>query len=207
MEGRRVVNNIERTASLYLVKNIFSMLLAIFSMILMLDYPLEPSQISLISMFTIGIPSFFLALEPNKDPIRGHFMTNVLLKALPAGLTDFLVVSALVWFCHEFDVDLDCLSTSCSILVAIVGFMILHRIAQPMTRGHRILLVGVIAGWLFCIFFIPNLFAITTISKQCMMLMVVFAIATEPVLRYLCLIVDNLRALYLRAKSRLKTAR
>ena len=78
-EGRRVVNNIERTASLYIVKNIFSMLLAIFSVILMLDYPLEPSQVSLISMFTIGIPSFILALEPNKNPIRGRFLTNVLI--------------------------------------------------------------------------------------------------------------------------------
>ena len=120
-EGRRVVNNIERTAALYIVKNIFSMLLAIFSVILMLDYPLEPSQVSLISMFTIGIPSFVLALEPNKDLIRGHFLTNVLVRALPAGLTDFIVVSGLVIFCREFQVDLDCLSTSCTILVAIVG--------------------------------------------------------------------------------------
>ena len=98
-EGRRVVNNIERTAALYIVKNIFSMLLAIFSVILMLDYPLEPSQVSLISMFTIGIPSFVLALEPNKELIRGHFLTNVLVRALPAGLTDFIVVSGLVIFC------------------------------------------------------------------------------------------------------------
>ena len=66
MEGRRVVNNIGRTASLYLVKNIFSMLLAVFSMLFLIDYPLEPSQVSLISVFTIGIPSFFLALE--SDP-------------------------------------------------------------------------------------------------------------------------------------------
>lgn len=139
-EGRRVVNNIERTAALYIVKNIFSMLLAIFSVILMLDYPLEPSQVSLISMFTIGIPSFVLALEPNKDLIRGHFLTNVLVRALPAGLTDFIVVSGLVIFCREFQVDLDCLSTSCTILVAIVGFMILHRIARPMNTGHIVML-------------------------------------------------------------------
>ena len=152
-EGRRVVNNIERTAALYIVKNIFSMLLAIFSVILMLDYPLEPSQVSLISMFTIGIPSFVLALEPNKELIRGHFLTNVLVRALPAGLTDFIVVSGLVIFCREFQVDLDCLSTSCTILVAIVGFMILHRIARPMNTGHIVMLVGVIAGWILCMLF------------------------------------------------------
>ena len=189
-EGRRVVNNIERTAALYIVKNIFSMLLAIFSVILMLDYPLEPSQVSLISMFTIGIPSFVLALEPNKELIRGHFLTNVLVRALPAGLTDFIVVSGLVIFCREFQVDLDCLSTSCTILVAIVGFMILHRIARPMNTGHIVMLVGVIAGWILCMLFGGSFFGITGISKQCEMLMVIFAIITEPVLRYLSLIVE-----------------
>ena len=189
-EGRRVVNNIERTAALYIVKNIFSMLLAIFSVILMLDYPLEPSQVSLISMFTIGIPSFVLALEPNKELIRGHFLTNVLVRALPAGLTDYIVVSGLVIFCREFQVDLDCLSTSCTILVAIVGFMILHRIARPMNTGHIVMLVGVIAGWILCMLFGGSFFGITGISKQCEMLMVIFAIITEPVLRYLSLIVE-----------------
>ena len=149
-EGRRVVNNIERTASLYIVKNIFSMLLAIFSVILMLDYPLEPSQVSLISLFTIGIPSFILALEPNRNLIKGHFLTNVLVRALPAGLTDFIVVSGLVIFCREFEVDMECLSTSCTILMAIVGFMILYRIAKPMNPGHIILVAGVVTGWLFC---------------------------------------------------------
>ena len=193
-EGRRVVNNIERTAALYIVKNIFSMLLAIFSVILMLDYPLEPSQVSLISMFTIGIPSFVLALEPNKDLIRGHFLTNVLVRALPAGLTDFIVVSGLVIFCREFQVDLDCLSTSCTILVAIVGFMILHRIARPMNTGHIVMLVGVIAGWILCMLFGRSFFGITEISKQCEMLMVIFAIITEPVLRYLSLIVEWISA-------------
>ncbi len=189
-EGRRVVNNIQRTASLYIVKNIFSMLLAIFSVILMLDYPLEPSQVSLISMFTIGIPSFLLALEPNKNPIRGHFLTNVLVKALPAGLTDFLVVSGLVLFCREFSVDLDCLSTSCTILVAIVGFMILYRIAKPMNTGHIIMMFGVVFGWLFCMLFVSRFFAITSISRQCAMLMVVFAIITEPALRYISMAVE-----------------
>lgn len=189
-EGRRVVNNIERTAALYIVKNIFSMLLAIFSVILLLDYPLEPTQVSLISMFTIGIPSFILALEPNKNPIRGHFLTNVLVKALPAGLTDFIVVSGLVIFCREFSVDLDCLSTSCTILVAIVGFMILYRIAKPMNVGHIIMMIGVIAGWLFCMLFVSKFFAITSISKQCAMLMIVFAFITEPALRYLSAAVE-----------------
>jgi cation-transporting ATPase E len=192
MEGRRVVNNIQRTASLYIVKNIFSMCLAIFSVLLMWEYPLEPTQVTLISMFTIGIPSTVLALEQNKDPIRGHFMTNVLIKALPAGLTDFIVVSGLVLFCREFEVDLECLSTSCTVLIGIVGFMILYRIAKPMNKQHAALLIALAAGWLFCMLNAGEFFAITGISRQCAMLTVVFAIITEPVLRYLSLAVEGI---------------
>lgn len=95
-EGRRVVNNIERSASLFLVKNIFSFLLSLFSVIFALTYPLEPSQITLISLFTIGLPSFLLALEENKKRIRGKFIMNVMEKAVPGGLTDMIVVGALV---------------------------------------------------------------------------------------------------------------
>lgn len=80
-EGRRVVNNVQRSASLFLVKNIFSLLMSLFSVIFMITYPLEPAQISLVSMFTIGAPGFLLALEPNRDRIKGHFLTNVMFKA------------------------------------------------------------------------------------------------------------------------------
>ncbi|MDD7177474.1 MAG: HAD-IC family P-type ATPase [Lachnospiraceae bacterium] len=198
MEGRRVVNNIERTASLFLVKNIFSMLLSIFSVCMVLEYPLEPAQISLISMFTIGIPGFIMSLEPNKERIRGRFLSKVILKALPAGLTDFLVVSAMVIFCREFAVNAADVSTACTVIVAIVGFMILYRIASPMTKAHWIMLVGVITGWLFCVIEISHLFAINSISKQCAMLLIVFAMLTEPLLRYLSLLVEKANALYRR---------
>lgn len=206
MEGRRVVNNIERTATLFLVKNIFSMLLSIFSVCMVLEYPLEPSQISLISMFTIGIPGFIMSLEPNKNRISGRFLTKVIKKALPAGLTDFLVVSAMVIFCREFSVNAEDVSTACTIIVAIVGFMILYRIASPMTRGHWIMLIGVIFGWLFCVMEVSHLFAITSISKQCAMLLVIFAILTEPTLRYLSLLVQKINELYRLFIRRLRSA-
>ena len=112
LEGRRVVNNIQRSASLFLVKNIFSFLLSLISVVFMFTYPLEPSQISLISMFTIGVPAFFLALEPNKNRIKGHFLTNVFLKALPAAITDALAVGALVIFGRTFGVDSTDISTA-----------------------------------------------------------------------------------------------
>ncbi|MCR5717390.1 MAG: HAD-IC family P-type ATPase [Lachnospiraceae bacterium] len=187
-EGRRVVNNIQRAASLYLVKNIFSLCLAVFSMILMLNYPLEPSQVSLISMFTIGIPSFILALEPNTSRIRGHFLSNVVSKALPAGLTDFLTVSGLVLFCREFEVEPTCVSTACSIVVAIVGFMIVYHIMEKATVKHLAMLLGIIAGWIVCLIYFSSFFGIESLTQQTAMLTFVFCLLTEPVLRYASLL-------------------
>lgn len=198
LEGRRVVNNIQRSASLFLVKNIFSFLLSLFSVAFMITYPLEPSQISLISMFTIGIPAFFLALQPNKDMITGHFLTNVLLKALPAGLTDVLAVGALVVFGQTFGVAASDISTAATMLLAIVGFMILYRICQPFNTLRIIVWAGSIIGLVACSLLLPDLFAITGMSKKCIMLFVVFSIATEPILRYLTLLVGTLRGAYVK---------
>ena len=201
-EGRRVVNNIERTASLFLVKNIFSLFLSIFSIILMVNYPLEPSQISLISMFTIGIPAFVMSLERNTDQIKGHFLSNVLFKALPGGLTDFLVVSSLYMFCMEFQVSETDVSTSCTIILAIVGLMILYQIASPMTKYHWILWFGMATGLLYCMIFVSRIFAITSVSKQSMMLLIVFAIVTEPSFRYLSILIRKLSEWYTQHRLR-----
>lgn len=198
LEGRRVVNNIQRSASLFLVKNIFSFLLAIFSAVFMITYPLEPSQVSLISMYTIGIPAFFLALQPNRDIIQGHFLTNVSLKALPAGLTDVLAVGSLVVFGQTFGVASRDISTAATMLLAIVGFMILYRICQPMNALRMIVWIGCVIGLLGCSIFLPQLFAITGMSKKCIMLFVVFSIATEPVLRYLTKLIEWLRKQYIK---------
>lgn len=201
LEGRRVVNNIQRSASLSLVKNIFSFLLSLVSFVFMFTYPLEPSQISLISMFTIGVPAFFLALEPNKNIIKGHFLTNVFLKALPAALTDVLAVGALVIFGRTFGVSSADISTAATMLLSIVGFMILYTISAPMNVLRGVILGGCIVGLLFCSIFLNDLFAITGMTTKCVMLFVVFAIATEPVLRYLTWLIGKLRFYYKRLRG------
>ena len=201
LEGRRVVNNIQRSASLFLVKNIFSFLLSLVSFVFMFTYPLEPSQISLISMFTIGVPAFFLALEPNKNIIKGHFLTNVFLKALPAALTDVLAVGALVIFGRTFGVSSADISTAATMLLSIVGFMILYTISAPMHVLRGVILGGCIVGLLFCSIFLNDLFAITGMTTKCVMLFVVFAIATEPVLRYLTWLIGKLRFYYKRLRG------
>lgn len=201
LEGRRVVNNIQRSASLFLVKNIFSLLLALFSAIFAITYPLEPSQVSLISMFTIGIPGFLLALESNKKRIEGNFMKNVLMKALPAGLTDVITVGTLVICGEAFSLPKTDVATASTMLLAIVGFMILGKISHPFNPMKYAILVVNVAGLLFCGIFLGKLFAISEMSEICILLMIVFAFGAESLFRYLTLITDKLKMLYADRKS------
>lgn len=190
LEGRRVVNNIERSASLFLVKNIFSVLLAVFSLVFTITYPLEPAQISLISMFTIGTPGFLLALEPNKERIKGHFMKNVLLRALPAGLTDVLTVGTLVICGQVFHLADGDVATAATMILAVVGFMILIKLSHPFNAFKSVVLGINIAGLLLCSLFLGDLFAIRGMSAICVLLTVMFGFAAESLFRYLTLAVD-----------------
>lgn len=200
-EGRRVVNNIQRSASLFLVKNIFSLLLSLFSVILMVTYPLEPAQVSLISMFTIGVPGFLLALEPNKDRIKGHFITNVMLKALPGGLTDVIAVGALVVCGEVFCISDASIGTIATLVLSVVGFMILFKISEPLNGMKYAVIIGNIAGLVFSGFFLKKLFALTDLSNICILLMIVFGFAAESLFRNLTLLVEKLRASYEKKKG------
>ena len=200
-EGRRVVNNIQRSASLFLVKNIFSLLLSLFSVILMVTYPLEPAQVSLISMFTIGVPGFLLALEPNKDRINGHFITNVMLKALPGGLTDVIAVGALVVCGEVFCISDASIGTIATLVLSVVGFMILFKISEPLNGMKYAVIIGNIAGLVFSGFFLKKLFALTDLSNICILLMIVFGFAAESLFRNLTLLVEKLRGSYEKKKG------
>lgn len=203
-EGRRVVNNIERSASLFLVKNIFSLLLALFSVISMFTYPLEPSQISLISMFTIGLPGFLLAMEPNKERIKGHFLTNVMLKALPGGLTDVIAISALVVCGAVFSIPEESIGTIATMVLVVVGFMILFKISEPLNTMKYVVIGINVAGFVLCVYFLKDLFALTNLSSICILLMIVFGFAAESLFRNLTVLEEKLREGY---KRRIKKKR
>lgn len=200
-EGRRVVNNIQRSASLFLVKNIFSLLLSLFSVILMVTYPLEPAQVSLISMFTIGVPGFLLALEQNKDRIKGRFITNVMLKALPGGITDVIAVGALVVCGEVFCISDASIGTIATLVLSVVGFMILFKISEPLNGMKYAVIIGNIAGLVFSGFFLKKLFALTDLSNICILLMIVFGFAAESLFRNLTLLVEKLRGSYEKKKG------
>ncbi len=185
MEGRRVVNNIERSSSLFLVKNIFSFLMSIFAVIFSLTYPLQPSQITLISLFTIGLPSFFLALEQNKQRIQGNFLLNVLGKAIPGGVTDMLIVGALVVCGTIFRLSPTDISTTATLLLIVVGFMVLFKISSPMNRFRQIIFCSSLAGMLIFSLFFSKLFSLTKISPTSILLLVILFFTAESIFRFL----------------------
>ncbi len=191
-EGRRVVNNIQRSASLFLVKNIFSLLMAIFSLVLTITYPLVPNQVSLISTFTIGLPGFMLALENNKNRIEGKFIKNVLLKALPAGLTDAIGVGIFVICGQVFSISSEEVSTVCILIMASVGFLIMLYISKPLDKYKLgVLLVNVLC-LLVSVFFLKDLFSISHISITCFLLMLVFVCAAITCYRGLNLVAERI---------------
>lgn len=202
IEGRRVVNNVQRSAVLFLVKNIFSILLALLSLVISFTYPLEPSQISLISMFTIGFPGFLLALEPNKNRIKGHFLKNVLIKALPAGLTDVLAVGALVVCGEVFSLPKNDIATASTMLLSVVGFMILTKISAPLNSLKNGIIIFNILGLVFCGIFLHQLFAISEMSNICVLLLIVFSFAAESLFRYLTIGIEKLDELYRKIRQK-----
>ncbi|MDD6189895.1 MAG: HAD-IC family P-type ATPase [Clostridiales bacterium] len=193
-EGRRVINNIERSSSLFLVKNIFSFTLAIISMIAVLPYPVTSAQLSLVSILTIGIPSFFLALEPDFKPISGRFLSNVLLRALPAGLTDVLVILGVIAFSFAFDMPRDEMSTVSAILMSIVGLMMLYRTCTPFTKMRRVLFIGIMVILAFCVLFLKDLFALSPLNYGEILVIVVFALSAFPIMDFINKHLNSLKA-------------
>ncbi len=135
-EGRRVINNIQRSASLFLVKNIFSFLLSAISLFVTMPYPLQPLQLTLISATTIGIPAFFLALEPNHERVKGHFILNVLRAAFPGGLTNLALVLGVEAFAYAFGFGSAVLSTLATGVLLSVGLLVLWGLCKPWSPPH-----------------------------------------------------------------------
>ena len=133
-EGRRVINNIQRAASLFLVKNIFSLGMALITLFSGWGYPIEAFHLTLISALTIGVPSFFLALEPNYSRVSGKFLRNVLGKALPGGITNILVVVTAQACAAVFDIPSVESAAVCAAVLAAVGMLVLYRTSTPFTK-------------------------------------------------------------------------
>ena len=191
-EGRKNINNITRSASLFTYKNIFSLLLSIYSIIFAMQYPLEPNQVSLGSAFTIGIPAFLLTFEENqKKQQNGNFMRKVFTNSLPAAITSFLAIVAMVKFSDLFNVGVKEITTACSYLFFTGGFLILYKIIRPLNKYRTSVMFLCILGIILTINIMPNFFAIKEISERSAILVTLFAVAEFSVIRWVTLILDK----------------
>lgn len=193
-EGRRVINNIERSAALFLVKNIFSFALALISLIFTLPYPVTSAQMSLVSALTIGAPGFVLAMEPNISRIKGKFLPNVIYRALPGALTDLFLVLGVILFCMVFEVEDNMMSTVCAIILNIVGLMVVHFTCKPYNLLRKMMIGGLTAAFVFCVVMLPQLFTLSSLDLPGAMILVVFALLSAPALIVIRRAQDKLKA-------------
>ncbi len=163
-EGRRTINNIERSAALFLVKTVYAAVLAVIFMFVDVSYPFQPIQITLVSITTIGIPSFILALEPNYELVKGNFMYNVLRKSLPASLaiiTNIIVLLLINNFLPFTDLER---STIAVYVTSFASFHLLYTISKPLNKIRWTLLISMILTTVAGAIFFADLLAFVPLT-------------------------------------------
>ncbi|CVH76688.1 putative cation-transporting ATPase F [Coriobacteriaceae bacterium CHKCI002] len=178
-EGRRSINNLQRSASLFLVKTLLSMTLAVVFVFLPWQYPFQPIQMTLISAFTIGLPSFVLALEPNKDRIKGRFLENVIVKSIPGAVCAVLTILIVnVVGYNVLRIDYEHVSTLCVLLTAWIGALLIIRLSVPFTPIRAALLVVVAGGTVLGATLLHSLFGIEPFTFGMTVLFAILALGT-----------------------------
>ncbi len=192
-EGRRVVNNLERSGSLFLVKNVFSLLAAAITLIFGLTYPMLPAQVSMLSIWTIGLPSFFLAQLPNENLIKGHFIANILSKAIPGGIVSVVVVFLMMIGCNSLGVPEDQISTACTLIFALAGMIYLYKVCCEPLNGYRaVVFFGCLLGLGACFVFFRWIFRLSDeISVTSLLLGAGFGSFIWPMLDFLPKLLKN----------------
>ena len=175
-EGRRTINNIERSGSLLLEKTIYTILLIVYSIIISSKYFFIPIHLTLITTFTIGAPSFILALEPNTDLVKGKFLLKIVSRSLPTALTVIFNVILVTCFSTVFNLSYDLQSTICVYLTAITGFIYLYKICYPFSVVRRILFFVLFNGFLYSVIYQYNFFSLLPISYTSLLITFVLSI-------------------------------
>ena len=191
-EGRRAINNLQRSASLFLVKAFFSAVIAVFFIFVNCDYPFQPIQFTLINTFTIGIPSFILALEPNKERIRGSFMANIVKKSLPGSVTMILNVFLLVPISLYMGFSTDQLATMGIILTGMTGLLILLRVSSPLNLLRGVLFYAMVTGFVGAMILLPGLFSLVPVSAPMLLVLLPMSAFTICVMTVMFHLVDHI---------------
>ncbi|MFQ6723720.1 MAG: HAD-IC family P-type ATPase, partial [Clostridia bacterium] len=180
-EGRRVVNNIQKSSSLFLMKTLFTIIVSIMVLFLGKSYPFSPAQFMVLEYFIIGLPSFFLALQPNHNIIKGKFISNLLKNALPAGLTLVLNAVAIYVFQYAFGVSNATLATMASIAITCSGLIVLFNLCRPFNLLRGILVFTMSALALSIMALLPNILNYVTLTMTEMLFTIIVIETSYPV--------------------------
>lgn len=180
-EGRRVINNIQRAATLFLVKNIFSLFLSLISLFTDWPYPLQPMHLTVISCLTIGLPSFLLAMEPNYERNKGHFLRGVLRRAFPGGLTNVFAVLVCQAFMAVYAVPAQTVTTVCAGILAVVGMMVLFQVCKPFNRFRKLIWAGMLLCLVAVFTWLGAMFELTATDNAAQLLMLTLLLMTPTV--------------------------
>ena len=189
LEGRRTINNIERSATLFLTKTLYASLLAIIFLFMSMDYPFQPIQLSLISSITIGIPSFVLALQPNKDLVKGNFLLNIISKSIPSAITVVINVIFVMIIGYLFHLTEYEISTMAISLVAFTGFILLFKLCYPFNKLRFILYISLILLFLINIIGLNKIYDLVMLDTKMFILVAIiyiFDIILFRQLNFLC---------------------
>lgn len=190
-EGRRSINNLQRSSSLFLVKTIFSALIGVLFIFLNYSYPFRPIQQTLISSLTIGIPSFILALEPNKERIRGKFIFNVIKMCIPAALTMTANILVLCALSGPLKLTGDEFSTLAVIMTSFAGFLMLFKVCTPFNVLRGVLFGGLLSAFILALVFFQDLFYLTPLSLPMLVALVPMTLLAIALMLALLHLVDH----------------
>ncbi len=200
-EGRRVINNIGRSAALYLTKNIFFFCLAVVTLIAAMPAPFSPAGLSLVNALTIGLPSFVLAMEPNKDRVSGRFLPKVIYRALPAGLTDLLLVLGMLFFYDAVGLPQDAVRSVATGLMGVVGIFMVDRCSRPYTLIRKLLMIVITVGFAGGFILFKPWFNLPPMGKADTAILIVFALLAKPVMDLCSKSLDALRSRVLKFRG------
>ncbi len=195
-EGRRVVNNITRTASLFLMKTGYSFLLSLLAVAFAFPYPFIPIQLTLIGWFVQGIPSLFLALEPNAERIRGSFFKTVLGNFLPSALMVVINVAFIRLIAPYASIGDGAIGTLCVMTTGITGLFLLLRVSRPFNRMRALLFALMAAGFFFASWIFPGaaFFSLVALSASEALILLGMAAACYPVTSGMAWVIKKVRA-------------
>ncbi|MDE5990654.1 MAG: HAD-IC family P-type ATPase [Clostridia bacterium] len=199
-EGRRVINNIERASSLFLVKTTFSAVLSLLLIIFQFStYPFEPIQLTLINALFVGVPSFILALEPNDRRVKGNFLSKVFKRALPAGLT---VAFAIILICGMYnDIGFDVspqISTMSVYITASVSFVVLVQVCMPYTKDKIFMLALLLVAFIFVVSnnFLSEKFSLVSLNSEMILKLVIIIVCIIPIMAFMRVEIEAFKALF-----------